>query len=60
VLSARSTLTSINRVKSLKPNSLCSMGDVTFMAGIKVALEERNSLDLSALYRGKREGHREI
>jgi len=39
---------------------LCSMGDVTFMAGMKVALEERNSLDLSALYRGKREGHREI
>jgi len=36
------------------------MGDVTFMAGIKVTLEERNNLEVSALYRGKREGLREI
>jgi len=36
------------------------MGDVTFMAEIKVTLEETNSLEISALYRGKREGLREI
>jgi hypothetical protein len=46
--------------KEFKAVALCSMGDVTFMAGIKVALEERNSLDLSAFYRGKHKGHREI
>jgi hypothetical protein len=32
------------------------MGNVTFMAGIRVTLEEINSLEISAFYRGKREG----
>jgi len=46
--------------KEFKAVVLRSMGDVIFMAGIKETLEERNSLEISALYRDKREGLREI
>jgi len=46
--------------KELKAVALCSTGDVTFVTGIKVTLEETNTLEISALYRGKREGLREI
>lgn len=46
--------------KEFKTVVLCTMGDVTFMAGMKVTLEERNSLEISALYRGKREDLKEI
>jgi hypothetical protein len=36
------------------------MGDVTFTAGVKITLLERNSLEISVIYRGKREGLAEI
>jgi hypothetical protein len=54
------TVSEYNSVKSLKLLLLHSTGDATFMDGVKGTLEERNSLEIRALYRGKREGLREI